>query len=57
MNRLMEGAKNPWEAEAIHQGGSRNDYGEHRRPGNHKNSDGQRSRWCPFRSDFAQKVA
>ena len=41
MNRLMEGEKNPWEAEAIHRGGSTNDYGEHRPHGNQKNSDGQ----------------
>ena len=34
MNRLLEGEKNPLEAEAIHRGGSTNDYGEHRPHGN-----------------------
>jgi len=37
----MEGGKNPWEAEAIHQGGFRNGYGGCRRVGNNKDSDGQ----------------
>ena len=41
MNPLMEGEKNPWEAQAIHRGGSTNDYGEYRPDGNQKDSDGQ----------------
>ena len=41
MVRLMGDGKNPWEAEAIHQGGFRNGYGGCRRVGNNKDSDGQ----------------
>lgn len=39
VNWSMEDEKNPWEAEAIHQGGFRNGHGECRRVGNNKDSD------------------
>ena len=41
VDRLIEGGKNPWEAEAIHHGGYRNSHGGCRRFGNNKDSDGQ----------------